>query len=261
MNCSLFDEIMKLTFVIPAYNEEYCIHDCLQSILAETKSHSDDFEIIVVNNGSTDNTKKIALTFPGVRVVDEPKKGLTWARQAGYLAANGELIANVDADNILPRGWLAKTLSEFDKNKNLVGLSGPLKYHDLPRLTGILINIFYTLGFAFYIFNHFVIRRSGMLQGGNFVIRKTALDQINGFNTAIRFYGEDTDIAMRLQKLGRIKFTFFLPMYSSGRRLKNEGMMTVFYKYITNYFWMILFRRPFHNQDAASHRLKLKSFL
>ncbi|MEK7643993.1 MAG: glycosyltransferase family 2 protein [Patescibacteria group bacterium] len=249
---------MKLTFVIPAYNEESCIGRCLQSILEETKNDPDDFEIIVVNNGSADQTKKIARSFPGVKVIDEPEKGLAKARQTGYLASNGELIANVDADNVLPRGWVAKTLYEFSKNKNLVGLSGPLKYYDLPRLTGVLVNIFYILGFGLYVLNHFIIRRSGMLQGGNFIIRKSALDEIGGFNTAIKFYGEDTDVAMRLQKLGLIKFSFLLPMYSSGRRLKNEGILTMFYKYIANYFWIILFRRPFHKEDATPHPVESK---
>lgn len=247
---------MKLSFIIPAYNEESCIHKCLSSILEGTKNHPENFEIIVVNNASTDNTKKIALSFEGVKVIDEPQKGLAKARQTGYLVATGDLIANVDSDNILPPKWINKTLSEFEKNKNLIGLSGPLQYYDLPQWTNLLINFFYAIGFISYVISHFILRRSGMLQGGNFIIKKTALDEIGGFDTSIQFYGEDTDVARRLQKLGLIKFTFFLPMYSSGRRLKNEGIFATGYKYIVNYLWIIFFKKPLNNETVIAHRVK-----
>jgi len=73
---------MVLSFVVPAFNEEAYIGDCLESILQQTKQIQDSIEIIVVNNASTDRTREVALSYPGVRVVDEPRKGLTFARQA-----------------------------------------------------------------------------------------------------------------------------------------------------------------------------------
>ena len=102
---------MRLSFVVPAYNEELYLADCLQSILDEIRSQPPcapdgiDFEVIVVNNASTDRTRDVALGYPGVRVVDEPRKGLYSARQAGFEASSGALIANVDADSrLLPAG-------------------------------------------------------------------------------------------------------------------------------------------------------------
>ena len=73
----------------------------------------DAVEIIVVNNASSDRTREVALGYPGVRVVDEPQKGLTFARQAGFAASTGELIANVDSDSRLTPGWVQTVLKEF----------------------------------------------------------------------------------------------------------------------------------------------------
>src|SRR5688572_26560882 len=97
---------VKISFVIPAYNEADGIGDCLRSIIAEIDRTGGDAEIIVANNASTDATRRVAESFPGVKVVDEPRKGIVWARRAGYLASSGELIANIDADNRLTPGWL-----------------------------------------------------------------------------------------------------------------------------------------------------------
>ena len=236
---------MKLSFVIPAYNEEACIGKCLSSILAEKDKSVFDVEIIVVNNNSTDRTKDVALSFPTVRVVDEPQKGIVKARQAGYRAASGDLIANVDADNMLPPGWISRVFKEFSHDSNIVALSGPLLYYDLPRFTNLQVKFFYYLGYSFYLFSRTVLRKGAMLQGGNFVLRKSALDAVGGFNTSIDFYGEDTDIACRMSGAGRVKFTLSFPIYSSGRRLAKEGILTTGCRYAVNYFWIFCFGKPF----------------
>jgi GT2 family glycosyltransferase len=84
-----------------------------------------------------------------------------------------------------------------------------------------------------------------MVQGGNFVLRRDALVKIGGFNTAIAFYGEDTDIARRLNCVGKVKFTFDLKMFSSARRLKQEGMLTIAARYTINYLWTTFRKKPF----------------
>jgi GT2 family glycosyltransferase len=84
-----------------------------------------------------------------------------------------------------------------------------------------------------------------MVQGGNFVLRRDALEKIGGFNTAIAFYGEDTDIARRLNAVGKVKFTFDLKMFSSARRLKQEGMLTIAARYTMNYLWTTFRKKPF----------------
>ncbi len=250
---------MRLSFVVPAYNEEAYLPACLESIVEQTRSFPvGTTEIIVVNNASTDRTREVALGYAGVRVVDEPRKGLTFARQAGFAAATGELIANVDSDSRLTPGWVAQVLESFaeaerrvaassgtERRKPLVALSGPVLYYDLTARQRVLVHLFYMIGWMTYAMNRYVLRVGSMVQGGNFVTSRAALEEIGGFNTAISFYGEDTDIARRLNEVGEVRFTFELKMFSSARRLKNEGMLTMAARYSINYLWTTFFKRPY----------------
>lgn len=242
---------MKLSFVIPAHNEESCIAECLASVIEHKNQSGYDIEIIVVNNASVDATEKIAKSFEGVRVVNEPKKGLARARQAGFNASTGNLIANVDADNRLTRQWIEKAMKAFEADEKLIALSGPLLYEDVPKQVILITNFFYYLAFLTYLMNRFVLKTSSMLQGGNFVVRREALQKIGGYDTDIYFYGEDADIARRLNRIGKVKFTFDFPMYSSGRRLIKEGVLKIGLRYTLNYFWIILFKRPFTSAKAT----------
>jgi GT2 family glycosyltransferase len=97
-------------------------------------------------------------------------------------------------------------------------------------------------------FNRFVLRIGSMVQGGNFVLRRSALEKAGGYDTTITFYGEDTDVARRLNKVGAVKWTFTLPVYTSGRRIKGEGIVTTSARYTANYFWVTFFGRPFTKQ-------------
>ncbi len=240
---------MRLSFVIPAYNEERYLPACLESILAQTGFLGDQVEIIVVNNASSDRTREVALSYPGVTVVDETRKGLPYARQAGFAASTGELVANVDSDSRLTPGWVKQVLSTFSeferKGKDLVALSGPVEYYDLKPSQTVSVHLFYLLAFVLYALNRYVLRAGSMVQGGNFVLKASALREIGGFNLSIPFYGEDTDIARRLNRVGRVVFTFQLKMYSSARRLKKEGMFTIGMRYTMNYLWTTFRKKPF----------------
>ncbi len=238
---------MKISFVIPAYNEEAIIAKCLESIQQELARGNYDAEVVVVNNASTDRTKEIALTFSGVRVVDQPVKGLVHARKAGFDATSGELVANVDADVILTPGWMDKVLKGF-ADSGLVALSGPFIYYDLSASSRVLVKIFYGIGYGTHLFNHYVLGIGAMLQGGNFVIRRDVWEKAGGFDTSIAFYGEDTDVAKRLSKVGTVKWTFALPVYTSGRRIKAEGLVRMSIKYTLNYLWITYFGRPFSSK-------------
>jgi len=234
---------MKLSFVIPAYNEENYLGDCLTSIFREAEGKGYDIEVVVINNASTDRTGEIALSFPGVKLVNEPKKGLANARERGYAESTGELIANVDSDSRLTSGWIDRVFNEF-KDENLVALSGPNIYYDISALENLGVMTFYSLGMPLYFINHYVLKIGGMLQGGNFVVRRSAWEKIGGYSEGIDFYGEDADIARRMQKAGKIKFTFGFPMYSSGRRFKEEGFFKMGARYAVNYFWVVFFEKP-----------------
>lgn len=235
---------MKVSFVIPAYNEEAYLPDCLTSVLAETNETPVDSEIIVVNNASTDNTKVVAQRFSGVIVVDEPRKGLVFARAGGFVASTGDLIANVDSDTRLPKGWLTTVVSEFEKDSELAALSGPFIYYDLSKFSRALVFVFYSFGYALHRISLFFSGKGAMLQGGNFIVTRKALEEIGGYDTTIAFYGEDTDVARRISKIGKVKWTFALPMYASGRRLKGEGILTMGFKYALNYASTSFFGKP-----------------
>ena len=244
---------MKLSFVIPAYNEERSIGRCLDSIEAQTRGKKIDVEIVVVDNASIDGTRAVAERHRGVRVIDESRKGIVWARRAGFLASTGDLIANVDADTMLTPGWIEKVFAAFSRDPKLLALSGPVVYYDLSLLTRFFVKIFYAVGYATYFINHYVFRAGAMLQGGNYVARRSALEAIGGYDTRIQFYGEDTDIARRIGRIGKVKFTFDLPIYASGRRLAGEGVVMTGARYALNYFWTLVFKRPF-TMDSADIR-------
>jgi glycosyltransferase involved in cell wall biosynthesis len=238
-------DTVAISFVVPAYNEEKILAKTLSAIAGEISRSGCSAEIIVVNNASTDSTGATAAAFSDVIVVNEPEKGLVQARRSGFLRASGRLIANVDADTIVTEGWLDRVLEEFRKNPGLVALSGPYIYYDVPKRTRVAVRAFYFLAYAFYLLNRFVIRNGSMLQGGNFVVRRDALEEIGGYNPVFQFYGEDTDLACRLNAVGAVKFTFGLPALSSGRRLLEEGLLRIGVRYSMNFVWATFMHRPF----------------
>jgi glycosyltransferase involved in cell wall biosynthesis len=229
-----------LSCIIPAFNEEKCIGHCIDSIRLDTEA-----EIIVVANACTDNTAAVA-RLHGAKVIEEPQKGLTRARQRGYLQAEGALLAFIDADNIVPAGWAKIAAAHFEE-PGVVAVSGPFVYLDVSTLVRFLSFVFYRIALV----SHRFI--GPMLQGGNFVIRASALDAAGGFNTAVEFYGEDTDTAMRLAKQGKIIFDPKLWIYSSSRRLKGDGVILTGWHYTINYLWMTLRKKPW-SDGYLDHR-------
>lgn len=221
---------MKISFVIPAYNEERGVGACLASVFKEIDRAKAagvvvDTEVVVVNNASTDRTREEALKFANVTVVEENLKGLVYARRAGFVATNGELVANIDADTRVPEGWLTKVVDEFATDKNLVALTGPYIYYDLSPIQRGVVKVWYFPGWLFDKCMQPLLGHATMLQGGNFVIRRDAWEKAGGFDTTIQFYGEDADVARRISKYGKVKWTWALPMYTSGRRMLHEGFI------------------------------------
>lgn len=236
---------MRISFVIPAHNEENYVGNCISSIQKELGRSSREAEIIVINNASTDRTAEVAKKYKNVRVVNEPAKGLVHARQKGLKEAGGDLLAYLDADCVLNAGWIDIVFAKF-KNPSIVALSGPRRYYDMPAFKKFLAD--YGWWFAPVIY-----RLVGyMLLGGNFVARRDTLEKMGGFDTKIKFYGEDTDIARRLSEFGKVVFRMDFFVYSSGRRLMKEGVLKTYWVYAINFIWEVIFRKPFteHYQDV-----------
>jgi glycosyltransferase involved in cell wall biosynthesis len=248
---------MKISFVIPAHNEELCIAECLSSVLREIKRSSVPAEIIVVDNASIDRTAEIAGTFPEVKVVKEPRKGTSRARQAGFLAASGDVIANVDADIILPEGWISRVVERFEKNSDIVAISGPVVYFDLSRSMNFWVRLYELVGYLISFINRHFFGYGSLLKASNVAMRKYALEKIGGYDSRFEFYGDDADLAHRLQTAGHVEFDFKLQIYTSGRRIASEGLFTMAWRYTMNFFWPIFFKRPF-TAKASVVRLELQ---
>ena len=247
---------MKLSFVIPAYNEEKYIGKCLLSVFKELEGKGYETEVIVVNNACTDRTRQVAAEFSGVKIIDESQKGLVPARRAGFLASTGDLIANVDADTMLTPGWVDKVFKEFSKDKKLVALSGPFVYYDLTGFMNFWVQAFFYLGFLSNLVNHYVFRGGSVLQGGNFIVTREALEKIGGYNPDLNFYGEDADVARRISKVGKVKFMLGLPMYASGRRLKVEGAVMTGIRATLDYIWIMFWKKPFRKHAVTDIRMQ-----
>ena len=217
-----------ISFIIPCYNEEKYIKDCIQSIKEEASKCLLSYEIIVVDNNCTDNTASIA-SQEGAIVISEKQKGVVFARQKGYEIAMYDLIANIDADSRLCKGWIETALAQINK-ADVVAVTGPLVYDDVSKSMTIMTKIYYYL--AWFSNNYIGV----FLQGGNALIKKSALDKVNGYDTSIVFYGEDTMTAKRLQEFGQIKFVMKLKLHSSPRRLKDQGVLKTTWLYLSNYF-------------------------
>jgi glycosyltransferase involved in cell wall biosynthesis len=236
---------MILSIVIPARNEEHYIGQCLASIfkvIGDTK----DIEVIVVDNGSTDRTQAVVKEqFPQVKIVFEPKPGTSQARESGFRASTGKLVAFLDSDTILPGNWISNVESEFRKHPKVVCLSGPYIYYDLPAGINILVRVYYFLMRGVYVLSRFVFHMASVVIAGNYVVRREALEAIGGHDVSITFFGDDTDIAKRMSKVGQVKFSFGFTVYSSGRRFAAEGLVQTATRYALNYFWIVIFGHPF----------------
>ena len=229
---------MRISLIIPAYNEENYIGECLDAVL---KNAPGEFhEIIVVDNASTDKTAEVARSRSGVKVVHEPQKGLPAARERGRLEATGDLLAYIDADSKMHSRWAPMGKKIFSERPEIVSLSGPAKYWDANPVMALLLNLQWWLSAPI------IYRVVGyMIFGGHFIVRRDALEKIGGFNKEITFYGEDTDLARRLSTQGKVLFRMDFYMYTSARRFQGEGWITTNVHYALNYFWPVLFNRPY----------------
>lgn len=232
-----------ISFIIPCYNEEKNIKDCIRSIRKIVWYIP--YEIIVVDNNCTDKTAEIAES-EGAFVIKETRKGVVFARQAGYEFAKGILIANIDADSKITDGWIWEALSRIS-NDETVAVTGPLEYEGAGFGLRILTKFYYLL--AKLSNDHIGV----FLQGGNAMIKKSALDKVGGYDTSIAFYGEDTMTAKRIQHLGKIVFNMYMVTTTSPRRLEEQGIIKTTWLYLTNYF-SVTFRNKATTNDYKDFR-------
>ncbi len=217
--------VKKITVIVPAYNEEELIASCLDSLLNQTLDRA-SYEIIVVDNNSTDLTARLAAS-KGVRVEKELKKGYVHAIRKGIELAQTELIAFTDADCRVPPDWLATIQAHFARSSKIVGVGGKLAFYDIPP-------IFDRTFRSILYFNK-------ALPGNNMAIRREALWQIGGVDPKINLT-VDYWLTLKLRKVGKLKVDKRLVVNTSGRRFKASFDSDI--KYFINVMSMQVSSKP-----------------
>ncbi len=233
---------LTLSVIVCAHNEERYIRTCLYSLLAQTRPPD---ELVVVNNGSTDATRAVAEQVPHVRVVDEPRQGLVVAREQGRLSSSGDILVYVDADCRAPLNWLARIERRLERDPNLIALSGPYRYYDWEWWGRVLIRAYdFTVAPATQVLVKYILGVGVVFYGGNFAVRREALERIDGFDTSIEFHGEDTNLGRRLHAIGRVALAYNCYLYTSARRYRAMGTGAVLRLYLRNFTSELLYHRP-----------------
>ncbi|MDP2053808.1 MAG: glycosyltransferase family A protein, partial [Acidobacteriota bacterium] len=159
---------MTISVIVCAYNEEHYLAPCLQSLLSQSRPPD---EIIVIDNASSDRTGAVARAIAGVRVVDEPRKGLVIARERGRQEATGEVLVYVDADCRAPHRWLERIERRFRGDASLIALSGNYRFYDWDWWGRALLRAYdFTLGPATHILVKYVLQIGVVFYGGNFAV-------------------------------------------------------------------------------------------
>ena len=121
---------VDVSVVICAYNAETRLTEGLEALAGQRVSEDLAWEVVLVDNNSSDNTRQVALDFQrnrkmgNLRVVDEPQQGLMYARRRGFLASTGRIISYLDDDNVVNAEWVNEIKAFFDAHPK-TGIVGP----------------------------------------------------------------------------------------------------------------------------------------
>ena len=227
---------MKLTIIIPAFNEEACLPstlDAIQAATAHLHAISDaEIDIVVVDNNSVDDTAAVALS-KGVTVVHEPVQGIARARNAGAGHAEGDVLVFVDADVYLPPTLLAEIHTTMS-NPACVGGGVDVDYRPKRRSMQLYLRAWRVLS-----------RLTGMAQGATQFCRKSVFDEEGGYDEKA-WIGEDADFFWALKKLAKrtgrtVRFIEAPRVQASSRRFDKWPVWKILVW--TNPVFIVLFRR------------------
>jgi glycosyltransferase involved in cell wall biosynthesis len=222
---------IRFSVVVPAYNEAAYLGRALDSL--QRQDYDGEYEIIVVDNNSTDDTAAIAAR-PGVRVVSEPQQGVCAARQRGADCARGEIIISTDADTTQPRHWLRTIDARFAASNQIVAVAGPCRYQNpswwakaYPTLLFGLVTVIYVLtGFVFYV------------SATNIAVRRSAFP---GYDLKLTQGGDELDLLRRLRRRGSISWEQQNVVTTSARRLQRGLLYNFFMTFLVYYllaYWL-----------------------
>lgn len=185
-----------ISVIIPMYNAEGTIEKCINSLTQQTFK---DYEIIVVNDNSTDDSINIIKKYKKIKIISlKENVGAGTARDIGANNSKGKILAFTDSDCILPKDWLEKINNDF-KKKDIVGVAGT--YNESEGKSFIELFSFYELIYRREGFPEFINTASS----SNFACLKSIYKKAGGFKTLFKtFTAEDMDLSYRISKIGKI---------------------------------------------------------
>lgn len=209
---------MDVTVVIIAYNEEKRILPCIKSLMEQHTELS--YEVIVVNNASTDNTQQI-IDKTGVKSVYQPLKGVGHARQAGLDVAKGRYLFTADADTIYPPYYI-DTMVKYLKKANVSAAFTFCKF--LPDGNKSRFSLAVYEMFRNIVVRLKSIKRPELAAGGASMAFVTEYGRKIGFRTHIR-RGEDGAMILGLKEYGKVKLVTDKKafVYTTSRTLDSDG--------------------------------------
>ena len=184
----------RVCVVVCSYNAERTMEPCLASL---ERLNYPDYEVIVVNDGSTDHTLEIAQRFNYCRIISQPNKGLSVARNVGAEAATGEIVAYTDSDCVADPDWLTYLVAKME-TAQLVACGGP----NFPPPENSLVPAAVAVspgGPTHVLLSDDVAEH---IAGCNMAFRRDVLLRMGGFDPIYRAAGDDVDICWRFQDAG-----------------------------------------------------------
>ncbi|MGH7741609.1 MAG: glycosyltransferase [Candidatus Eiseniibacteriota bacterium] len=229
--------MMRVSIVVPAFNEELLLPRCLESLLAQ--DYTGEIEILLVDNASSDGTSRVARSYD-VRVVTEPIRGYSRALIAGFSEASGEIIACTDADTLVPPDWVSILVREYARRPDVVAIGGEIEFMDANwksrLLTRFFLPLFHRLDRA--------DRGGPHLWGANMSVRRDAFLEAGGWNREFSLQA-DSELSERLRKIGRVTILESLRVRTSSRRWNRSFLVNAFI-YATNWGWFHAFGVPLY---------------
>jgi len=208
---------MKVSIIIPTYNEEEFLPDLLTSI---QRQYFDDLEVIIADANSADKTREIAESF-GCKIV--PGGLPSVGRNNGAKEAKGELLLFLDADSVLSNNYISSAIEEFELHNLGIAIT-----QIVPLEKGFINQM--THEFANYMtkqISHIKPHGAGCY---GILTYKSLHEKVNGFDENLDF-GEDTDYIERVAKVSRFKVLENPRLLISTRRLEEEGIKDITLKY------------------------------
>src|SRR5437899_1269451 len=184
----------RVSVVVCAYNAERTMNQCLASLAV---LNYPDYEVIVVNDGSRDRTREITEGYGYCRIINQPNKGLSVARNVGAEAATGEIVAYTDSDCVADPDWLTYLVAKMEAS-NLAACGGPNFPPPEDNLVPAAVAV--APGGPTHVLISAEIAEH--IAGCNMAFRRDTLQQLGGFDPVYRAAGDDVDICWRFQDAG-----------------------------------------------------------